>query len=209
LNLPDEAKTKRRQRHLSREELELWREVTRSVARLARAPAKRISSPAEPGAERPQQTAPSSPARPVLPGFTPAQHRRPAEPALAPIDRRLRKNLARGRAAVDDILDLHGMRQDEAHRALRSFLAAAQRSDAKMVLIVTGKGSRSGALGVWPASTGGVLQRAVPQWLAALDLRRIVMGFEEADAGHGGAGALYVRLRRADRARRRQSPDGS
>jgi DNA-nicking Smr family endonuclease len=36
----------------------------------------------------------------------------------------------------------------------------------------------------------------VPIWLAAPDLRPLVIGFEEAGRGHGGAGALYVRIRR-------------
>jgi DNA-nicking Smr family endonuclease len=205
VNPPDDIKDKRRQRNLSREELELWREVTRSVARLKRAAAKRLAAPAESGATRPQPPVPSSPARPALPGYTPAQRPRPAAPALAPIERRLRKNLARGRAHVDDSLDLHGLRQDEAHRALRAFLAAAQRSDARMVLIVTGKGSRSGAGASGAEAVQGVLQRAVPHWLAALDLRKIVAGFETADAAHGGTGALYVRLRRGDRATKPQA----
>ena len=43
----------------------------------------------------------------------------------------------------------------------------------------------------------GVLRRQVPLWLQLPDLREIVVGFEEAHVGHGGEGALYVRLRRA------------
>jgi DNA-nicking Smr family endonuclease len=202
-----EPKEKRRHRRLSREELELWHQVTRSVARLSRAPAaaRQDREPparfeiAEPAGARPEPSHPRAPTRPALPGYTPPQMQSPAQPALAPLDRRLRKKLARGRSSVDDVIDLHGLRQDEAHRALRGFLAAAQRRDAKVVLIVTGKGSGSAALGSWPERTGGVLYRAVPQWLSSPEFRRIVVGFEEADAGHGGAGALYVRLRRADR----------
>ena len=62
-----------------------------------------------------------------------------------------------------------------------------------MVLVITGKGK--------PADEGrsgerGVLRRMVPHWLAAPDLRTIVVGFEEAAPNHGGGGALYVRIRR-------------
>ena len=53
-----------------------------------------------------------------------------------------------------------------------------------------------------PAFAGeerGVLRRVVPQWLRMAELRPLVVGFEEAHQGHGGGGALYVRLRRARR----------
>ena len=43
-----------------------------------------------------------------------------------------------------------------------------------------------------------MLRRLVPHWLREPDLRSTVLGFEEAGPGHGGAGALYVRLRRRD-----------
>jgi DNA-nicking Smr family endonuclease len=46
------------------------------------------------------------------------------------------------------------------------------------------------------------LRRIVPHWLGAPDLRAVVLGFEEAGRAHGGAGALYVRLRRGERAGR-------
>ena len=42
----------------------------------------------------------------------------------------------------------------------------------------------------------GILRRMVPHWLAAPELRSIVLGFEPASAIHGGDGALYVRIRR-------------
>jgi DNA-nicking Smr family endonuclease len=41
-----------------------------------------------------------------------------------------------------------------------------------------------------------VLRRVVPHWLRLPELRALVLGFEEAAPQHGGAGALYVRLRR-------------
>ena len=42
----------------------------------------------------------------------------------------------------------------------------------------------------------GVLRRQVPLWLALPEFRTLVVGFEEAHVGHGGEGALYVRVRR-------------
>jgi DNA-nicking Smr family endonuclease len=43
----------------------------------------------------------------------------------------------------------------------------------------------------------GVLRRQVPQWLSQPEFRALVVGFEEAHIGHGGEGALYLRIRRA------------
>jgi DNA-nicking Smr family endonuclease len=113
-------------------------------------------------------------------------------PPFAPLERTLKRKLSRGRMTADAALDLHGFRQDEAYGALRAFLHRSQGEGARVVLVVTGKGSRGGdAFG-----NPGVLRRAVPMWLALPDFRPIVIGFEEAGRPHGGAGALYVRLRR-------------
>ncbi|MFY9967971.1 MAG: Smr/MutS family protein, partial [Roseiarcus sp.] len=128
-----------------------------------------------------------------------APARQPAKrspPPLAPIERRLKRKLARGRGEIDDAIDLHGMNQAEAHQALRGFLRHSQARGARLVIVVTGKG---GPLDE-PASFGherGVLRRLAPHWLREPDLRTVVLGFEEAGRAHGGSGALYVRLRRA------------
>jgi DNA-nicking Smr family endonuclease len=73
---------------------------------------------------------------------------------------------------------------------LLRFLQAAQRDGAKFVLVITGKGARA-------QDERGVLKRQVPLWLKLPEFRAYVVGFEEAHIGHGGEGALYVRLRRA------------
>ena len=87
------------------------------------------------------------------------------------------------------------MNQAEAHQALRGFLRYSQARGAKLVIVVTGKG---GPLGEpMFGEERGVLRRLTPHWLREPDLRSIVLGFEEAGRAHGGAGALYVRLRRA------------
>ena len=176
-----------RLRRLTDEEIALWTEVARSVSRRR-------------GATLP---APSKPLAPKLSAAPPAARPSAAEPApakprtlpLAPIERRLKRELQRGRAAIDDALDLHGMNQAEAHQALRGFLRHAQSRGARLVIVVTGKG---GPLDE-PAPFGqqrGVLRRLAPHWLRESDLRSVVLGFEEAGRAHGGSGALYVRLRR-------------
>ena len=62
------------------------------------------------------------------------------------------------------------------------------------MLVITGKGKVGGA-----ESERGVLRRQVPQWLSLPEFRALVVGFEEAHIGHGGEGALYVRVRRIRR----------
>src|SRR6202012_2110092 len=111
-------------------------------------------------------------------------------PSFAPVARREKQQLARGRTPIDVRIDLHGMTQAQAHAALAHFLRRAQHDGAKFALVVTGKGTRSGD------SERGVLRRQVPHWLRLPDLRDVVLGFEEAHVTHGGEGALYVRLKR-------------
>jgi DNA-nicking Smr family endonuclease len=110
-----------------------------------------------------------------------------APPRLVPIDRRARQKLARGRDAIDARLDLHGRTQAQAHAALARFLRKAQTDGARYVLVVTGKGRDP---------EGGVLRRQVPLWLEQSEFRSLVVGFDTAHTGHGGEGALYVRVRR-------------
>ena len=177
-----------RLRRLSDEEIALWTEVARSVARRRGATLPTPSKPVGAGARAP---APSPiPAEPPT-----GRLAKPSTPPLAPIERRLKRELARGRAPIDAALDLHGLTQAEAHQALRGFLRHSQTRGARLVIIVTGKGGAIDELSGWP-NERGVLKRLTPQWLREPDLRSVVLGFEEAGRAHGGSGALYVRLRR-------------
>jgi DNA-nicking Smr family endonuclease len=179
---------RKRLRRLTDDEIALWTEVARSVARRR-------------GATLPAPLNPVRAARPPAPSPTAAEPPtdRPAKPSipppLAPIERRLKRELSRGRAAIDGALDLHGLTQAEAHQALRGFLRHSQARGARLVIIVTGKGGAIDEFSGWPKERG-VLKRLTPQWLREPDLRSVVLGFEEAGRAHGGSGALYVRLRR-------------
>lgn len=175
----------RRKRALSAEELALWE----SVARQAR-PLRKTARPAKVSAEvalsSPVDAKPAPAMKP--PAAAPAP--RAAPPPLVPLGRRERAHLSRGRKEIDGRLDLHGMTQTRAHRALLSFLHRAQDNGMTFVLVITGKGKA----GV--DSERGVLRRQVPHWLGLPEFRGLVVGFEEAHIGHGGEGALYVRVRR-------------
>jgi DNA-nicking Smr family endonuclease len=186
--MPDDRKP-RRSRALTADEHELWSHVTRSIAPLRR---KRLVPKLEAAAEEtePARTKPSPPA-PL--SRTPAPRPLPPPPGLAPIDRRLKQKLARGREAIDRSIDLHGMTQAEAHAALVRFLRNARADGARLVLVITGKGGRSDDF----TADRGVLRRQVPLWLRSAELRDAVIGFDWAHAAHGGEGALYVRIRRS------------
>lgn len=132
--------------------------------------------------------------KPVLPVKS-----KPKTPPLADLDRRQTRLIATGRAEIDARLDLHGMRQHEAHAALRGFLHSAQARGARVVLVITGKGARrktSEPEFFSSIEEPGVLKRLTPRWLQEPDLRHIVVGFGPSSAQHGGDGALYVRLRK-------------
>ncbi|AMJ62170.1 Smr/MutS family protein [Bosea sp. PAMC 26642] len=179
----------RRGKTLTPADIALWREVARSVRPLpGRKPVEPAPAPQLPVTATPEPAthAPALPQKQTL--------SKPAPPPLAPLERRLRTQLRRGQQSVEAVIDLHGMRQDEAHYALRSFLRREQSRGVKLALVVTGKGAAGDALF---GEERGVLRRMVPHWLRLADLRLLVVGFEEAEQRHGGSGALYVRLRRS------------
>ena len=191
----------RRRRMLTAAETELWHIVTRHVEPLAgRASSVLEPEPSPVPAPAPVPAAPGKPTKPVKTVASqavtmPTPPPKPAIPPLVPLERRLKRGLARGSHPIHAVLDLHGLRQDEAHVRLRGFIARSRDEGATVVLVVTGKGARAAEL---PAhgEERGVLRRMVPHWLRLPDLRGMVVGFEEAAPHQGGAGALYVRLRR-------------
>ena len=192
-------------RRLHDDERELWKGVTRAIKPLQPRTEEKSAIPTDVHAARkidvkakspPTKSPPTKPqstpavAATLAKSTTPAKPSSPRLPALAPLGRRAKQRLARGTESIDGRLDLHGRTQAQAHTALLSFLRGAQSRGAKNVLVITGKGAR--------ASDGerGVLKRQVPLWLKLPELRGLVVGFEQAHIGHGGEGALYVRLRK-------------
>jgi DNA-nicking Smr family endonuclease len=179
----------RKGRRLSPDDLALWDGVTRSVRPLRKRTrtVQTIVEPSEPPkAVRTPKRAAASPAVSSAPA-SPAPKK---PPAIAPLDRKTKQKIARGRDAIDARIDLHGHTQAEAHDALFRFLRRTQAKGGRVVLVITGKGGRG-------ESDRGVLKRAVPLWLALPEFRELVSGFDSATIAHGGEGALYVRLRKS------------
>ena len=164
---------------------------------------------------------PDKPRTAGLPGLPSRPASEPAgrskkTPPLADFDRKSAKRLRSGAIDIEARIDLHGMREFEAHGALLRFLYSCHASSKRWVLVITGKGAprRPGWFGDdgEPVGSGGtdganfgdfagtsprgVIRRNVPRWLEEPDLRAIVVSFTQASAAHGGEGALYVQLRK-------------
>jgi DNA-nicking Smr family endonuclease len=127
--------------------------------------------------------------------------KRPA-PRIRPsgVDGRTAERLRKGIIEPDAKLDLHGYTEETAHSAVAEFLRGAIARGARLVLIVTGKGIKPSApdepFDLELDRRRGVLRAMVPRWLQEPALVRFVADARTAHRRHGGAGALYVYLRK-------------
>jgi DNA-nicking Smr family endonuclease len=183
-----------RQRDESDEEL--WQRVVRAAKPLRGA---RVVPHAPRGKKEKPPQAPKGAAPAPKPLPKPAPKPAPLARGEA-LDRQTARALDRGRLQVEARLDLHGMRQREAHAVLRRFLKSAQGKGHRHVLVITGKGAASETRrSFYEEEARGVLRQAVPHWLGQADLAHIVISYSEAPRRLGGEGARYVRLRAAKR----------
>jgi DNA-nicking Smr family endonuclease len=106
------------------------------------------------------------------------------------LDRRLVRRLRRGEYAVQAHLDLHGLTAAEAKLEVERFVDEAQRLGHRCVLLVHGRGLHS-------KDSVPVLKERLKVWLTRGRLARAVLAFATARPADGGAGAVYVLLRRA------------
>ncbi|MBI4922201.1 MAG: Smr/MutS family protein [Devosia nanyangense] len=123
----------------------------------------------------------------------------PGKPPVGVIEPKLRQKLGRGRIGIDGTLDLHGMRQDEAHAALTRYLKARWARGDRTILVITGKGLKKVNGDPTTIVERGVLRTMLPIWLNSPELSPLVAGWDQSAQGHGGEGAWYVRLRRQER----------
>jgi DNA-nicking Smr family endonuclease len=111
------------------------------------------------------------------------------EGAAPGIDARLLRSLRRGDFTVQGKLDLHGMTQAQAKDAVDRFLTDSRRTSKRCVLIVHGRGLNS-------KDQIPVLKEALRVWLGQKRVGKTVLAFATARPQDGGAGAVYVLLRR-------------
>jgi DNA-nicking Smr family endonuclease len=114
------------------------------------------------------------------------------EGRIAGLDPDVVRKLRRGEFAVQGHVDLHGMTRDEAKHAVERFLRASRNAGKRCVLLVHGRGLHS-------KDQLPVLKDALRSWLSTARFARHVLAFATARPVDGGAGAVYVLLRRAGR----------
>ncbi|MBU1231083.1 MAG: Smr/MutS family protein [Proteobacteria bacterium] len=105
------------------------------------------------------------------------------------LDSKIFQQLKAGRLSVEGHLDLHGQNADQAHDALLFFMRESYLAGRRVVLAIPGRGKNS------PGGQG-ILRSEMQSWLTREPLRRIVLAFCTAQPRDGGAGALYVLLRK-------------
>ncbi|WP_425231118.1 Smr/MutS family protein [Sphingomonas sp.] len=119
--------------------------------------------------------------------------RRSPPHATATLDGSWDRRLGRGLAQPDSSLDLHGHTLASAHALLDQGLDRALARGDRLLLLVTGKPPR-------PESerphARGAIRAAVADWLAASRFADRIAAVRNAHPRHGGAGALYIVLRR-------------
>lgn len=164
---------------LSADDLALWDYMTQDVERLQGREIENLS-----------QDTPKKQKKvyiePKKPNFVQKEPKKGSE-----IDRRTEMRLQRGQIPIDAVLDLHGMGQIQARDALIRFIQAAQAAGKRHVLVITGKGKRSG-----DNQGDGVLKRMTPFWLNEPPLMDLVLSVNTAKPKDGGEGALSVYIRR-------------
>lgn len=183
----------RPRRDLTSEDLKIWRHVTRSVLPLQGMTSRHPSDSQDDDPEEPPRPKVSPASVADTSSTTSRSEYRAALPsplalgAVADIDRRTAQRFTRGEMPVDGRIDLHGLTLDQAHSALTSFMLGASSRGARCVVVVTGKG-KGGEI--------GKIRNETPHWLNRTPLRPLILAVSEARARDGGAGALYVLLKR-------------
>jgi DNA-nicking Smr family endonuclease len=138
--------------------------------------------------------APPSPIPPPLPAPSaapPSHHTPQKRPTnqLRDIDRRTWQRLQRGEWPIERRVDLHGCTLDVAWQLLVQAVDAAWQQQQRCLLVITGVGHRS-------PNRVGLIKQAMPGWLHHPPLAPKVLAYTQSQPQHGGAGALYLLLRR-------------
>ena len=121
------------------------------------------------------------------------------EKALVPGARPLLRELRRGQYAVQGVLDLHGMNRESARTSVESFISQAVVYRFGCVKIIHGRGHNS-------KENRAVLKEFLQLWLATRRMSRYVLAYTSARACDGGAGAVYVLLRKPRKAAHKKAP---
>ncbi|MCC6827012.1 MAG: Smr/MutS family protein [Novosphingobium sp.] len=189
---------KRPSRRLSAEEAALWARLAQTITPLdGRKVAAPVIEAAPVAPPMPAAKGKRRPPPPPIPAPTAAAARPPEPRALDRhgLDASWDRRLARGLAAPDFTLDLHGASLEAAHSRLDHGLTLAMAQGARLVLLVTGRSRPHDG----PAGRGerrGAIRAKVFDWLEAGPHGSRIAAIRPAHPRHGGAGAVYIVLRR-------------
>lgn len=186
-------------RRLSPQEAALWRAVAGSVRPLPKPPQNGEVARAKRVTEGPvSNDKPLVGLTPAPPPFPSSRERSPSPfqggSAANTLDARWDKQLATGRIEPDFTIDLHGETLSSAHARLNRSLDFAIRTGARVILLITGRPAADNPR--LPPTSRGVIRASVKDWLAASSHTSRIAAIRNAHPRHGGAGALYLILRR-------------
>ncbi len=174
-------------RRLSPDEAALWERVMATVTPLSPAAARpSVAEPQPPLAKRP---APAQFPKPAGPSPSAAKPRASGNTLDGGWDRRL----ARGSVEPDATVDLHGHTLTSAHGLLDAALERSRTRGDRVILLITGKPPRRDSE---RPHARGAIRAAVGDWLHASRHADAIAAVRGASPRHGGAGALYIVLRR-------------
>lgn len=171
-------------KRLPAEAAALWARVAATVTPLGGAVAR--AAP-----EMVPLTPPVLPPRPLAPPSDPP--RRVPRPSATPsdtLDGGWDRRLRRGTVAPERAIDLHGHTLATAWAALERAIAEAVADEVRVLLVVTGKPPRAGE------ARRGLIRASIFDWLAQSRHATRIAAVRNAHPRHGGAGALYLILRR-------------
>ena len=181
-------------RRLAPEEAALWARVMANVRPIepGRLPAvvAPVAAPAAPAKQVKSAKVPIAPPRVAVPKVVP---KAPAAVGVT-LDGGWDRKLSRGVVEPDCTIDLHGHTLDTAYRLLDGALARAIGSGERVILLVTGRAPRAGSD---RPHARGAIRAAVGDWLAGSRHSGAIAAVRGAHPRHGGAGALYIVLRRS------------
>lgn len=200
-------------RRLAPDEAALWEMVARTVKPLH--PPRQRQDDRPPLAERPlPQPAPAAALRRAdagpRKGPAPAKSAGTAQPSPAPtpsetLDGAWDRRIASGRLKPDRTIDLHGLSLEAARHRLYDLVAASDARGERVLLVITGKGQMPGPApadlmpglgGAHGGGTRGAIRVSLPRWIGEAGLSGRIAAVRRAHPRHGGAGAVYLILKR-------------
>ena len=95
------------------------------------------------------------------------------------------KLLKKGLLKLDNVVDFHGYRLNDAKIALKNFVIMSYKFNHKNILVITGKGQNN----------SGALKKELPNWLCQKEFSKYIISFMHAPKNLGGEGAVLIRVK--------------